>query len=760
LQSVRNPLGPEVLRVITLDHFVRVLKDSSDIALGKRMHRLTLAAAMTVAAAAILLIAIVGWSAQRSDQISKSRQLHMAASALAREIQKIPYDQESMAVWDDSVNNVRNAFSEKWTDVNLGVWMWTYFKHDRSYVLNADDRVLYAMAEGKKITGDADALPPAIMKLVRDLREQIGQGALDLFESGKTRIPRAVDFAVVEGHPSVISVMPLVPHSSAVSQARGTECLIVGVRFLDTSFTAALESRYLLEGARFTLADKVKPDELSLPVNAKDKTFVGNLVWTPELPGRSILHEVLPFLILGLGAVAVALFYVLRRLRRAFAELIVSEEQSRHLAYHDALTGLPNRAFLVERLNKALSDLPGHDEALALLFLDLDRFKQVNDTLGHATGDELISHLALMFSEALPEDAFIARMGGDEFAILKTNLSNPDELRDICENLLKVASGSFNTLGKKAMVGLSIGVAIAPSDGLDQSELLRKADIALYQAKFKGGQQFQFFSEDMGKQLIARHEREAELRCALEKGGELEVTYQPFFASTDLRICGVESLVRWNHPRYGQIAPFDFIGIAEESGLIGQLGEWVLRESCRAAKDWDIETVAVNVSPIQLSYPEFPETVMSILHEVGLPPNKLELEITESALLDNSNAIGRNAIKSLREAGVRFALDDFGTGYSSLNNLIALEVDRVKIDRSFVEPSSSRSVVWAIVNMAHAIGLQVTAEGVESENQKDFLRAIGCNHLQGFVLSRPVSEKDFAALIKKQKDRADDAAAA
>ncbi len=716
---------------------------------------------MTIAAAAVLVTTIVEWSAQRSDEISKSRQLRMAASALDREIQKIPYDQESVAVWDDSVKNVRNSFDERWVDINLGVWMSTYFKHDRSYILDAGNRVLYTMADGKQIKLDANPLAPEIVKLVRDLRQQIGRGALDLFENGTERIPRSVDLAVVDGHPSVISVMPLVPDSTAISQARGTECLIVSVRFLDTTFTVNLQDKYLLTGARFSRTGDIKSTEMSYPVVAKDKTAIGNLVWTPELPGRLILRDVAPFLALGLGAVSLAMFFVIRRLRNAFVALIASEEQSRHLAYHDALTGLPNRAFFVEKLNKALSDLRDHGGSLAVLFLDLDRFKQVNDTLGHAIGDELISHLAQRFSEALSTNSFIARMGGDEFAILKTDLSTPDELRGTCESLLTVAAESFDTLGKKAMVGLSIGVTIAPKDGLDRSELLRKADIALYQAKLKGGQQFQFFSEDMSKRLIARQELEADLRCALEKGGELELVYQPVYTSKHLRICSAESLVRWNHPRKGLVAPLAFIDIAEESGLIDQLGAWVLRESCRAAREWDIDSVAVNVSPLQLSHPGFPELVFSILQETGLPSHKLELEITETALLDGSNALGKKALRTLREAGVRIALDDFGTGYSSLNNLIALEVDRVKIDRSFVQATSSRSVIWAIINMAHAIGLEVTAEGVETDDQKDFLIAIGCNHLQGFNLSKPISGKRFGALIKKKQRRgADDAAAA
>ncbi|MET0502043.1 MAG: EAL domain-containing protein [Candidatus Binatia bacterium] len=723
------------------------------------MHRLTLVAAITLAAAAVLVTSIVVWSARRSDEISMSRQLSMVSRALDREVQKIPYDQESVAVWDDSVKNVRDRFDETWVDVNLGVWMATYFKHDRAYVVGTDDRALYAMSEGKKVKVDASILTPEILKLIRQLRQQVAGGALDRYENGSAAIPRVVDLAEISGHPSIVSVMPLVPHSSAVTQARGTECLIVGIRYLDTSFPKNLEAKYLLSGARFSQSSDLRQTEVAFPVKSTSQTFLGNLIWTPELPGRSILHDIMPFLALGLGAVAIAMFFVLRRLRNVCVKLVASDEQSRHLAFHDTLTGLPNRAYFVQKLDKALADLRGGEGSLAVLFLDLDRFKQVNDTLGHAVGDELIVHLSRSFRTVAPANSVIARMGGDEFAILKTNIESADDIQKMCESLLAAASESFDTMRKKAMVGLSIGVTIAPNDGLDRTELLRKADIALYQAKMKGGQQYLLFSEDMSKRLVARQEMEAELRCALQTGAELELHYQPVFESKTLRITGVESLVRWNHSRLGLVAPLAFIDIAEETGLIHPLGEWVLRETCRAAKGWPIETVAVNVSPIQLSQLGFTETVLDILYETGLPPHKLELEITETALLDSSHTISKKALRSLRDAGVRIALDDFGTGYSSLNNLISLEVDRIKIDRSFLQPSSSKSVIWAIINMAHAIGLEVTAEGVETKDQEDFLVAVGCNHLQGYHLSKPIPALSFESLLKKRQGGGDAEAA-
>jgi diguanylate cyclase (GGDEF)-like protein len=712
------------------------------------MRAMTLASALTLAAAAALMGTIVKWSADRSDEIAKTRQLQMVESAIARKTAQVPHDQESVAIWDDSVVNVRNAFNENWIDVNLGVWMSTYFKHDRSYVLDAKDRLLYGMADGKETDVKNTELPNEVMTLVRDLRGKIASGGLDVYEKGDGPLPRAVDRIFVEGHPAIVSVMPLVPHSSKVSQERGTECVIVGLRFLDKTFPADLAANFRLDGARFSRDDDVKPAEMAYTVTNNANAPIGKFIWTPDLPGRAVLHDVVPVLAAGLAAIALAMIWVLWRLRNAFQELMASEARSRHLAYHDALTGLPNRAFFAEELKTALKHVEERKGSLAILFLDLDRFKQVNDTLGHAVGDKLICHLAKSFSDALSPGDLIARMGGDEFAILKQVSATPEELNATCESLLQVASDSFEALGRKAMIGLSIGVAIAPNDGIDQSELLRKADIALYQAKVKGGQRYQLFTEDMGKRLFARQEMETELRCALHKDGELELFYQPIYSAKDMEIYGVEALVRWNHPRLGLVPPLDFIGIAEESGLIDRLGEWVLREACRAARRWNIETLSVNVSALQLAQPRFAESVLDILLEMGFSPHKLELEITETALLDGCNVGGKKALRSLREAGIRIALDDFGTGYSSLNYLIALEVDRVKIDRSFVEASASRSIIWAIINMAHALGLTVTAEGIETEDQKDFLVAIGSNHLQGFYLSKPLPEGKVTELIE------------
>jgi diguanylate cyclase (GGDEF)-like protein len=425
----------------------------------------------------------------------------------------------------------------------------------------------------------------------------------------------------------------------------------------------------------------------------------------------------------------------------------LAKERSDHSANHDALTGLPNRAFFNDELARMLSQRQRVHERAALMFLDLDRFKQVNDTLGHAAGDVLIKELATRLQAVLRANDVLARMGGDEFAIIRPNPGARQDVENFCREIMAAATKPFEVLGSHAAVGISIGVAISPDVGVDSSELARKADIALYQAKKSGRHCFQFFTEEMSDALFERHALEVDLRLALDAGKELEVVYQPVYSAQRLDITGVEALLRWHHPRLGSVPPPLFIALAEECGLIERLGEWALRQACNAAAAWNIPTVAVNASPSQILQPEFASRVLKVLAETGLSPTRLEIEITESTLLESSGTSSK-VLKTLRGAGVRIALDDFGTGYSSLSYLIKLEVDRLKIDRSFVQPltesSASCSIVQAIVTMAHAVGISVTAEGVETREQQEILTKIGCNNLQGYLLSRPASAAGLA----------------
>jgi diguanylate cyclase (GGDEF)-like protein len=394
----------------------------------KPLRTVAIGSLLTFASAGALVMGVVWWSAVRADSATKDRLSQIVAYALEKSVEKIPYDQESVAYWNEAVVNTRNAFDEKWVDVNLGVWMYDYFKHDRVAVLDAKDHVLYAMADGKQVPA-GDRVPDAtIARLATQLRQEISAGALDAYEAGKIRIPRAEDIGIVEGRPAIVSVMVLVPHSGDVVQARGTEFLIASVRFLDSSFVADLGEAYLLDGVRFSRTGDVAPNEQSYPLKTRAGDVIGSFVWAPKLPGTNILWEVLPVLAGGLLGIGLAITFLIRRLRKTYTELVVSEAQAKHLAFHDTLTGLPNRAFFNDRLEEALADVRSGRAQLALMFLDLDRFKQVNDTLGHAAGDALICDLTMHLKATLKPGDVLARMGGDEFAIVMRDIKGRVEV--------------------------------------------------------------------------------------------------------------------------------------------------------------------------------------------------------------------------------------------------------------------------------------------------------------------------------------------
>jgi diguanylate cyclase (GGDEF)-like protein/PAS domain S-box-containing protein len=427
-----------------------------------------------------------------------------------------------------------------------------------------------------------------------------------------------------------------------------------------------------------------------------------------------------------------------------------AEARIAHMAQHDALTGLPNRVLFHETLENALA-LARRGHPVALHCLDLDQFKAVNDTLGHPVGDALLRQVAQRLQDGVRETDTVARLGGDEFAIVQTAIGTPLDAAALARRLNGLLEMPFTIDGHQIVIGTSIGIAFAPQDGVDPDEVLKCADLALYRAKHDGRGVYRLFEAEMDAAIQARRVLEMELRQALP-GGQLELLYQPQIDVRRGRVAGCEALLRWQHPTMGLVSPDHFIGLAEETGLIVPIGEWVLRQACNTACRWPKPSkIAVNVSAVQFRSNGLVDVVIAALRESGLPASCLELEITESVMLQDTDAT-LATLHQLRELGVQIAMDDFGTGYSSLSYLRRFPFDRIKIDKSFISELGKRddciAIVRAVIALARDLGIEITAEGVETRQQLEMLEQAGCDEIQGYLFSQPVPEAAVMGLLR------------
>ena len=432
----------------------------------------------------------------------------------------------------------------------------------------------------------------------------------------------------------------------------------------------------------------------------------------------------------------------------------LSEAKITYMAQHDALTGLPNRVVLRERMEHALAVTRSGGTSLAVLMLDLDRFKEVNDTLGHPAGDSLLRAVAARLLGCARETTLIARLGGDEFAVIDYVTNPVVEATALAEKIRKALCEPFDLGDHQVISGTSIGIAIAPRDGIDSDEILKSADLALYSAKGGGRGAFRFFEPELDQLMHARRNLERELRDALANG-EFELHYQPFINTRTRETSGFEALLRWHHPQRGLVSPADFIPLAEETGLIVPLGEWVLRTACAEAAKWPANLkIAVNLSPAQFRSKELVPVIINALASSGIMSQRLELEVTETVMMHDSEAVFA-ALGQLRKLGVRIALDDFGTGYSSLSFLQKFPFDKIKIDRSFVREltsarNESRLIARAVVRFAVSLGKTTTAEGVETREQFDILQAEACGEIQGYYFSPPMPASKVMQMVRRK----------
>lgn len=444
----------------------------------------------------------------------------------------------------------------------------------------------------------------------------------------------------------------------------------------------------------------------------------------------------------------------------SFRDITARRQAESHLRFavnYDRLTGLPNRSQFYQQLNAAVARALRHNGRLAVLFIDLDRFKNINDTLGHDLGDDLLKEVAARLRALVRGSDGVARLGGDEFVVLLESLEHAEDAALVAQKILAALAQPFNLGGRELSLSASIGVSAFPDDGLDSSSLLKNADIALYRAKAQGKNIFQLYSAQMNSHTVERLSLETDLRRALDRQ-ELALHYQPKIELRSGRVLGVEALVRWQHPERGLISPATFIPLAEETGLIGPISEWVLARACAQCRAWLDQglpplRMAVNLSAVQLARGDLLRQVAEALEQSGLDPGALELEITESTVMENA-ARAREVLHQLKARGIGLAIDDFGTGYSSLGYLKRLPIDSVKIDRSFVSglpaDADDAAITQAVIAMAHSLGLRVVAEGVETEAQLAFLRHQGCDEAQGYLLGHPLPAEALADFLRRR----------
>jgi diguanylate cyclase (GGDEF)-like protein len=704
---------------------------------------------LIVGVAIICVIVAVLTSAYRADEVAGDEERTLFTRAIADRGERVLREMESVTATDRAIRNIRTDLNLSWIQQRIGQWLETFFDHEFVLVIDEQDRFLDALANTKSepMTHDQlDAVQEELTPLVGFLRgrtAELPRGAITILRTDRLvdigHGKRLVVVQRVSGKPAFVTATEVrLPQQDPATLAP----FVVAVKFLDNDVLAEVASQLQLRNLRAINADdEVDSPDLTFDLLDDHGDGIARFAWTPKQPGSRIMRSVIPFVAVAIAGFAVLALFILRYMRRTAAAIAAGEDRLRHMAMHDPLCGLPNRTFFGERLEQVIGEVQAGGPEAAVFYIDLDHFKDVNDTLGHPIGDELIRNVTLRLNRILRGMDLVARLGGDEFAIITSSGPDPYVLHGIASRIISSISAPYSINGQNIVIGASVGIAVIDRRTAAAPDIMRYADIALYRAKNEGRKRACIYDAAMEEDLSSRKLLEADLREAIENNGLL-LAYQPVVNNSGEKVIGVEALVRWNHPRFGDITPAEFIPIAEDSGLISALGEWVLRRACLDGKNWPGITVAVNVSPLQFRRTDFVEMVKRILAETQFEAKRLELEVTESTFLGNV-ATAEAAMQQLKAIGVQLALDDFGTGYSSLLYLRRFPFDKLKIDQSFTasieKAADAAAIVHAIVSLGRGLGMRVTAEGVETAEQALFLRAAGVHAMQGFRFGKPMS---------------------
>ncbi|MEZ6023431.1 MAG: EAL domain-containing protein [Hyphomonadaceae bacterium] len=727
------------------------------------LRRLTLFVGAALALFSFVLVGIVayaGWSANRTS-IVRERQL--VENALDQSVSRVLDQQKAIAWWDDAVINAQaRPVNVEWLETNIGVYFYETYGHDEVIIVDGSNRPVYANVAGE--LSDAGAAYANHQEVLDQIVAEARRGADgSLRRRDQAFVESQGNYSAllgasfgrwaghimnVDGAPAVVAALSIVPNLDA-GLLQGEPHLLLSIVHIDEPFVADVGSSLLIPDLTISTTPITEGGVLSEPFGADDGANVGYLNWTPRRPGRSLLLFILPLVTLGVIGAGMLTWVMIQRLKKASSELADREEQSRHQALHDALSGLPNRHHFVERLQDTLDGVvqTRNNTRVAVAYIDVDRFKDVNDTMGHAAGDTLIMAVAQRLQQHLGADDFLSRFGGDEFAVLRRSV-NPEVANELAERLRKAFDESFEVYGQHIRMTASIGISIAPEHGVTPEELMRHADIALYQGKNQGRDRAMIFCAEMAAEVEQRREVELELHAALE-AGELNLHYQPLVACNSGRVTGLEALLRWKHPLKGDISPAVFVPIAEEAGLMPSLGAYVLEKAFVDCQRWPDLEVAINLSPVQFRHVDLVELLESLLAKHKVDPRRIVLEVTEGVMMESTDR-NRHILDQVRAMGFKVALDDFGTGYSSLRYLADFRFDKIKIDRAFVtgihERKRAMTIIQSVVTLGRGLGMDIVAEGVETEAEASVMRLVGVTELQGFFFSKAVPASDVAGL--------------
>ena len=675
------------------------------------------------------------------DAVATERSAEASLVAFNKRLREIHGD---YAVWDDAATKLYGAFDREFADGTFKDATRTAVFFDSAYLLDETGISVFSYRRGG--VAPRGALEEFGSPLQAMITELAGN-----YRNFDARVGLMKDRS---GAIAAVAVGSVFPASQTLPRASGRPRLLILAHVLDDPSIRQMGQDFTIEGMSLSFDPNLATNRVRL-IDPTGKP-IGALTWTHRSRGSEAFARVAPMAYLTLAVIGLTILFLLGI---GYANLVAVRRRERQAVYdasHDSLTGLPNRAALTRALEIAVRRRPS--QPLAVLFLDLDGFKEVNDSYGHETGDRLLQRVARGFEGICHRRGLLARVGGDEFALVLDSRESVAAAEEIGNRLVRYLNGPITLDERVIVIGTSVGIAVVDEPGVTADELLRRADVAMYQAKELGRSRIALYDRSIDAEKIDRKRLASELREALETNA-LHVVYQPIFEAQTMRPAQVEALLRWNHPKEGMIPPDLFISVAEENGLMDAVGSWVLRNACRDAVNWPSVQLAINVSPVQFRNPGFDRILATVLSETGLPPERLEIEMTETHLVTFPDR-AQHIVSSLRVLGVSVALDDFGTGYSSIGYLRRFSFDKLKIDRSLVHGVSvdmeTRRLCEATIALGLALNLQVTAEGIETDADAEIMRQAGCSFLQGFAFARPMPAAAISALIEEAAHAADE----